>query len=96
MTQSIETTPFDPADFLDTPEMVREYVRQTLEEEGLEGLKQALGVIARAKGMQAIAEQAGLSRQNLYKALSEDADPRISTVQKVMDALHIRLTVAGA
>ena len=85
MTRDRPVTSFAPADFLDTPERVRESVRQTLEEEGLEGLKQALGVIARTKGKQVIAEQTGLSRQNLCKALSEEADPRFSTVQKVKD-----------
>ncbi len=67
-------TSFDPADFLDTPEMVREQVHQTLEEEGLEGLNRALIVIAHAKGMQAIAEPAELNRQDLYKGLSDEAD----------------------
>ena len=60
-------TSFDPVDFLDTPEMVREYVRQTLEEEGLEGLNRAPIVIARAKDMQAIAEPAELNRQDLVR-----------------------------
>ena len=40
----------------------------------------ALGVVARARGMTAIAKDAGVTRESLYKALSERGDPRSSTL----------------
>ncbi|MBB4023245.1 putative addiction module antidote protein [Confluentimicrobium naphthalenivorans] len=54
----------------------------------------ALGVIARAHGMSQIAKEAGLSQEALYKALSPDGNPTLSTLLGVMKALHIKLTVS--
>jgi probable addiction module antidote protein len=51
----------------------------------------ALGVIARARGMSQLAEATGLTRQALYKALSSDGNPEFATVLKVLRALGLRL-----
>ena len=51
----------------------------------------ALGDIARAKGMAAVARDAGLSRESLYKALSGDRIPGFDTILKVVRALGIKL-----
>jgi probable addiction module antidote protein len=52
----------------------------------------ALGVVARAKGMARIAEQTGLSREQLYRSLSEQGNPTLKTTIAVMRALGIELT----
>lgn len=57
-----------------------------------DGLAQALGTVARARGMSDIAKASGLTREALYKALRADAQPRLATVQKVMHALGLQLT----
>ena len=44
--------------------------------------------------MTKIARDAGLSREALYRALSEDGDPRLSTLFGVMKALGVRLATA--
>jgi len=54
----------------------------------------ALGVVARARGMSQVARDAGVTREALYKALSDEGDPRLSTLMGVTRALGIRLTVA--
>lgn len=54
-------------------------------------LNHALGVVARARGMTEIARETGLSRESLYKALSEDGNPSFATVMKVLQALSIEL-----
>ena len=52
----------------------------------------ALGVIARARGMTTVARDAGVTREALYKALSEKGDPKLSTLLGVMKALGVQLT----
>ncbi len=55
----------------------------------------ALGVVARARGMAEVAREAGGARASLYKALSENGDPQLTTLLGVMKALGLRLTVAA-
>jgi len=85
---------WDASEYLDSPEMMKEYLRIMLEENGIEGFQRALGDIAKARGMTEIAQKTKLSRQNLYKALSVSGSPKFETVKKVMDALGYKLTVA--
>jgi probable addiction module antidote protein len=56
----------------------------------------ALGVVARARGMAEVAREAGVTRASLYKALSENGDPQLTTLLGVMKALGLKLTVAAA
>ena len=55
-------------------------------------IAQALGVVARAKGMAQIAGQTGLSRKQLYRSFSENGNPTLKTTLAVMKALGIELT----
>lgn len=89
----MELQQFDASEFLDSPEMMQEYLQVMLEENGFEGFQKALGDVAKAKGMGRIAEKAQLSRQNLYKALSADSSPKFETIKKVVEALGCRLTI---
>ena len=59
-------------------------------------MTQALGTVARARGMSQIAKETGLSRESLYKALSADVNPEFSTVIRVMWALGLRFSVTAA
>src|SRR5882757_382518 len=54
----------------------------------------ALGDVARAKGMSQVAQEAGLGRESLYKALSPEGNPEFGTVLKVIRALGLKLKVA--
>lgn len=91
----IKTIPFDPARYLNTPEAVEEYLIASFEYAADEGdpriITEALGVVARTKGMTKMAEDAKLSRTALYRALSEDGRPELATIFKVMQALGLRL-----
>ena len=51
----------------------------------------ALGHIAKARGMSQVAKSTGLAREALYRALSAEGNPEFTTVMKVMDALGFRL-----
>lgn len=87
------TRPFDPAAYLDTPEDVAHYLEAALEENDSAAFAAALGDVARSKGATELARKAGLSRDAIYKALSKDGNPSLSTLFRVMDALGVRLAV---
>ncbi len=87
---------FDPARYLDNEEIIAEYLNAALEDKNSDSLLVALGDIAKARGMTKIAKDAGLGRENLYKALSSGAKPQYDTVFKVMKTLGIRLHVSAA
>lgn len=93
---TVETRPWDTSEHLDTPEAIAAYLEAVLEERDPSLFTHALGQVARARGMSQIAADAGLSREALYRALSRDGDPRLSTLSAVMKALGVRLTVEPA
>jgi probable addiction module antidote protein len=90
---NIKTKTFDVADFLDDEETIAEYLNMALEDSNPEMLLIAVKNIARARGMAQLAQDAGLGRESLYKALSEGAKPRYDTVLKVLRALGVKLHV---
>ncbi|MEH2613936.1 addiction module antidote protein [Bradyrhizobium sp. AZCC 1693] len=83
--------PFDAAEYLDSPEMIAAYINEALESEDAAAIAVAIGTVARARGMSAVAEKAGLSRENLYRALGGEAKPEFGTVIKVLHALGFDL-----
>jgi probable addiction module antidote protein len=87
----LETRPFDPAAYLDGPEAIVAYLEGAFADGDATEIADALGVVARARGMSALAEETGLSRQSLYKALSGEGNPEFSTVLRVLQALGLRL-----
>lgn len=89
----MEVTKFDIADYLDSSEMIAEYLNEILENDTENDLIIAIGNIAKAIGMTKIAEKSGLSRPSLYKALSEGAKPQFSTIMKVLKAIGGQVTV---
>ncbi len=89
----METTKFDIADYLDSNEMIAEYLNEVLENGNENDLITAIGNVAKAIGMKEIAERAGLSRQSLYKALSDGSKPQFSTIMKVLKAVGGQVTL---
>jgi probable addiction module antidote protein len=90
------TTPWDPADHLDTEEDMAAYLEAALKEGDPALVAAALGDIARAKGMTQVAREAGLGRESLYKALSPGGNPEFATIMRVVAALGLQLHVAPA
>ena len=89
----METSKFDIADYLDSNEMIAEYLNSVLEEGNNSDVITALGHIAKAIGMTKIAEETGLSRPSLYKALSDGAKPQFSTIMKVLKAVGGQISI---
>jgi len=89
----METTKFDIADYLDSEEMIAEYLNTVLEDGNSSDLIVAIGHIAKSIGMTKIAEKTGMSRPSLYKALSDGAKPQFETIIKVLRAIGGQISV---
>lgn len=87
----VKTEPFDAAHYLRTPESQAELLNDALVSGDAAYVAQALGVIARARGMTEVAREAGVTREALYKALSENGDPWLTTLLGVARALGVTL-----
>ena len=82
-------TKLDIAEYLETDEDIREFLCESAQNATPEEFIHALNTAARAKGMTEVASQAGVTRASLYKSLSEDGDPKFSTIMKVIKALGL-------
>lgn len=98
MTKNEELSAFDVADYLDDLDDVAGYLELALQEstEDPGAVPRALGVIARSQNMSELARRVGMSRDGLYKALSQDGNPTWSTILKVTAALELRLELHKA
>ena len=83
----MSTTKFEIADYLDNNEMIVAYLNTVLEQGDNDDIVAAIGHVAKAIGMTKIAEETGLSRPSLYKALSDGAKPQFATILKVLKAV---------
>lgn len=86
-----EVSKFDIAEYLDNEELIAAYLSEAIAEGDNEFLLNAIGNIAKARGMKKIAEDSGLGRESLYKAFAPGAKPRFETIVKVLKALGINL-----
>ncbi|GAJ96183.1 addiction module antidote protein [Rhizobium rhizogenes] len=93
---AIETTPWEGTELLTSDEAIQAYLEIAFEDGDTKDIAMALGNIAKAKGMTHVAKEAGITREALYKSLSEKGDPKLSTLLGVMKALGLQLTVTPA
>lgn len=91
-----KTTVWDAAEYLDSPEAIASYLEAAFEDGDPALIAAALGDVARAQGMTQLASQAGVTREALYKALSPNGDPRLSTFLGVTKALGIKIRPSAA
>jgi probable addiction module antidote protein len=87
---------YDSADYLRTERDIAAYLRACMEEAGDDPtfIVQALGTVARAKGMSGLAKKTGLTREGLYKALSKGGNPSFGTVFRVIQAMGLKMELA--
>lgn len=88
---TIHTRPFDAVEYLDSEASIQAFIGDALESGDPAILQHALNTAARARGIARIAEESGLGRESLYKALRPDAKPQFGTVVKVLGALGVKL-----
>lgn len=82
---------FDIAEHLADEQAIADYITVVLEENDSAALAEALGTVARARGMTEIAAKSGLTREALYKALRPASQPRFDTIARVCAALGVKL-----
>jgi len=82
---------FDAADYLDSEEVIAEYLNVALASDHPDLFLQAIADVAKARGMAQLAKDTGLGRESLYKALAPGAKPRYDTVLKLIRALGVEL-----
>ncbi|AMN46905.1 addiction module antitoxin [Steroidobacter denitrificans] len=89
---------YDTADYLKSEDDIAAYLDAVMEDAADDPalISAALGNVARAYGMIKLANDTGLTREGLYKALGAGGNPTLATVVKVMKALGMRLSVSKA
>jgi probable addiction module antidote protein len=87
----MKTKVFDAADHLDNPEVIAAYLSEALESGDPRLVRLALGAVARSVGMSKVANEAGLSRPSLYRALGTRGNPGLDTVIRALRAIGVRL-----
>ena len=88
----VATTRFDVAEYLDTDERQAAYITAALESGDPDFVRDALGLVARARGMAGIARTAKLNRESLYRALGESGNPEFGTVLRILHAMGLTLS----
>jgi len=91
----LEVTNFDIAEYLDNKEVIAEYLSQILADGDMDELLEALGNIAKAKGMSQIASETGLGRESLYKTFHKGTKPKFDTIMKVMQSFGVKMKVSA-
>lgn len=92
----VDLIEWDASRYLVDDEDMFAYLQAVAEENDPRLLQAALGDVAKARGMSALAREAGVGRESLYKSLSENGNPSFQTISKVVAALGARLTVVPA
>jgi len=93
--RKLKTTRFDPAEYLKTDVACAEFLQAAFEEGDPAEIARSLGIVARARGMTQLAKETGLTREALYRMLSEDGNPTLDTLLKVSKAMGLQLTVSA-
>jgi probable addiction module antidote protein len=91
-------TRWDPVENLTSEEAIAAYLEAAMEEAGDDPafIAAVLGDIAKARGILKLAEDTGMTRAGLYRALSPEGNPSFETIMKVTKALGLKVTISKA
>ena len=91
-----EYTRWNAADYIKAEDDARLYLEACFEEDPGDGsvVRAALNDIARARGMTQLAQEVGITREGLYKALGPEGNPSLATVLRITRALGMQIRVA--
>ena len=87
--------PFDPVDYLDSEETIAEYLTVAANDPNPDIFLAAIANVAKARGMSKLANDSGMGRESLYKALRPGAKPRYETVARIVSALGAKITFSA-
>lgn len=93
---NIKTSRFDAAEYLESKEDIKNYIDEALKTDNAGFISACLGDIARAKGMTDLAKETGLSRETLYRTLSEQGNPNLKTLIAVCSSLGFKVRIEQA
>jgi probable addiction module antidote protein len=82
---------FDAAYHLDNPEVIAAFIEDAIETGDEVYIRHAIGVVARARGMDEMARKLGMSRSGLYKALSPKGNPSFTTMLRLLASIDVKL-----
>ena len=86
------TSRHEASRFLDSPEVMAAYIAESMKA-GDTALVHALSEVAKAIGVNKVAQEAGVNRESLYKVLKGGTKTRFETIRKLMTAIGLELTV---
>jgi len=84
---------WDVVEHMDNDEFISEYLKVAFESGDISEITRALNDVARARNMSELAAKMGISRQGLYKTLSENGNPEFATIQKLIIALGLQMSI---
>ncbi|MBA1220023.1 putative addiction module antidote protein [Pseudomonas fulva] len=87
------TSRFEASRYLDSPEVISAFLAEAMSAHDPAILMQSLAEVAKANGVNQLAEAAGVNRESLYKTLKGGEKTRFDTIQKLLVALGVELTV---
>jgi probable addiction module antidote protein len=87
------TSLYEASRFLDSPETISAYLAESMKAQDPQMLMKALAEVAKAQGVNKVAQEAGVNRESLYKSLKGGAKTRFETVKKLLMAVGVELTV---
>lgn len=90
---AVDVSKWDASEYLETEEDMAAYLNAVIAENDPALLQEAIGDIAKARGMSSIAREAGVGRESLYKSLSREGNPSFSTIARVLHALGLEIGI---
>lgn len=90
----LKTYPLDLADHIKEPDAQAELLQDAFASGHAGYMTNALGIVARARGMTEVARASGVTREALYRALSPKGDPKLSTLLPVLRTLGFRMALS--
>jgi probable addiction module antidote protein len=92
----LNIAPFDASDYLDNEETIAEYLSVALNNSDPDAFLDAVRDVAKAQGISTVAQNAGLGRESLYKALKPGAKPRFETIRRLLTALDVKIEIVAS
>ena len=88
----IKVTNWDILDYLDNENSIAAYIQAAAAEGDPSAIVSAIGDVARARGINSMAKQMGVSRESLYKSLSGKRKPQFDTIYNAIDKLGLEIS----
>jgi probable addiction module antidote protein len=75
------------------PVEAAEYLNAALEDGTQNVFLMALRDVAKAHGLTRLARETALNRENMYRILSEEGNPQLSSLKALLDSLELKLSI---